>query len=101
TLRLYYTSDISTSYKVDLNFTVLNAPPPGPIPPPIIFLPPPPPVNLTTNIDADWFVAFNETNETDGFFWESTVRLDTDQDFQVSGSISSSDAVGNFASGYV
>jgi hypothetical protein len=101
TLRLFYTSDISTSYKVDLNFTVLNAPPPGPIPPPIIFLPPPPPVNLTTNIDADWFVAFNENNESDGFYWESSVRLDTDQDFQVSGNIASSDAVGKFASGYL
>ncbi|AYB33371.1 IPT/TIG domain-containing protein [Chryseolinea soli] len=101
TLRLFYTSDISTSYKVDLNFTVLNAPPPGPIPPPIIILPPPPPVNLTTNIDADWSVAFNENNDTDGFYWESTVRLDTDQDFQVAGTISSSDATGSFASGYL
>jgi len=101
TLRLFYTSDFSTSYKVDLNFTVLAAPPPGPIPPPIIYLPPPPPVNLTTNIDADWFVPFNETNDTDGFFWQETVRLDTDQDFQVSGFINSNDANGSFASGYL
>jgi hypothetical protein len=87
-----------------MNFTVLNAPPPGAFPPPIIFLPPPPPITFAPNIDANWPIQYNEENEDSdwgGFFRD--IRLDTDQDGQLSGSISVNfgEGTGSFNGGYV
>lgn len=103
-IRLYYTSDHQASYSTEMNFTVLNAPPPGAFPPPIIFLPPPPPITFAPNIDANWPIQYNEENEDSdwgGFFRD--IRLDTDQDGQLSGSISVNfgEGTGSFNGGYV